>query len=216
MRIAAIVIPLSLAHRAHRQHDWPALWPIVPPHRRAGAADCQRGAGRHSAGLAHDAAAGLAVAYAVTGTVRLALCGRQRWPSRRGTSFSTRRWWRGHWVWEVPGLYFGIPLINYAGWLLSAALLTVAVRPPPAGAPADLRLWRSVVPAKRGDGHLLADAGAGALWLCGHGRDAALGDPPPAPQPMIVLPIFVALPLVTLLAITYNNVRRFLRLQAPM
>ena len=33
---------------------------------------------------------------------------------------------------------------------------------------------------------------------------------------MIALPIFVSAALVTLLAITYNNVRRFLRLQAPV
>jgi putative membrane protein len=33
------------------------------------------------------------------------------------------------WQWETPGLYFGIPLSNYAGWLLVAALLTWLVRP---------------------------------------------------------------------------------------
>lgn len=26
---------------------------------------------------------------------------------------------RGHWVWESPGQYFGIPLQNYAGWWLT-------------------------------------------------------------------------------------------------
>jgi putative membrane protein len=35
----------------------------------------------------------------------------------------------GYWVWEQPGAYFGIPVVNYAGWLLSAALLTLIVRP---------------------------------------------------------------------------------------
>src|SRR5690606_4280868 len=44
----------------------------------------------------------------------------------------------------------------------------------------------------------------------------ALGNPSPAPDPMIALPIFVSAALVTLLAITYNNVRRFLRLQVPV
>lgn len=36
----------------------------------------------------------------------------------------------GLWVWEQPGAYFGIPLVNFAGWLLVAALITAAVRPP--------------------------------------------------------------------------------------
>ncbi len=30
---------------------------------------------------------------------------------------------RGHWVWEVEGLYFGIPLQNYVGWWLTAFLI---------------------------------------------------------------------------------------------
>jgi putative membrane protein len=33
------------------------------------------------------------------------------------------------WRWENQGLYFGIPLSNFAGWLLVAALLTWLVRP---------------------------------------------------------------------------------------
>ena len=36
----------------------------------------------------------------------------------------------GLWVWDAPGAYFGIPLINFAGWLLVAALITVFARPP--------------------------------------------------------------------------------------
>lgn len=36
----------------------------------------------------------------------------------------------GLWIWAQPGVYFGIPLVNFAGWLLVAALITVAVRPP--------------------------------------------------------------------------------------
>ncbi len=37
------------------------------------------------------------------------------------------RW--GLWVWEQPGGYFGIPWVNYLGWLLGAALVTAAARP---------------------------------------------------------------------------------------
>ncbi len=39
----------------------------------------------------------------------------------------------GLWVWDaqaLPGAYFGIPLVNFAGWLLVSALITAAVRPP--------------------------------------------------------------------------------------
>jgi lycopene beta-cyclase len=38
------------------------------------------------------------------------------------------RW--GLWVWDAPGIYFGIPLSNFAGWLLVSGLITVLVRPP--------------------------------------------------------------------------------------
>ena len=37
----------------------------------------------------------------------------------------------GYWVWENPNGYFGIPWVNYAGWLLSSAFLTVVARPRP-------------------------------------------------------------------------------------
>jgi len=73
-----------------------------------------------------------AVAYAVTGTVR-------GWRFVAASALAFTAWdlfldpqmvaW-GYWVWEIPGIYFGIPLSNYAGWLLSAALLTTVVRPP--------------------------------------------------------------------------------------
>jgi putative membrane protein len=40
----------------------------------------------------------------------------------------------GFWVWDQPGEYFGIPLVNYGGWLLSSATITVVIfavlRPP--------------------------------------------------------------------------------------
>ncbi|GAB4526637.1 MAG: carotenoid biosynthesis protein [Anaerolineae bacterium] len=35
----------------------------------------------------------------------------------------------GFWVWENPQGYFGIPWVNYAGWLLTSAVVTVIVRP---------------------------------------------------------------------------------------
>ncbi len=35
----------------------------------------------------------------------------------------------GFWVWDQPGGYFGIPWVNFVGWTLSAALLTVLARP---------------------------------------------------------------------------------------
>ncbi|MCB0044004.1 MAG: carotenoid biosynthesis protein [Caldilineaceae bacterium] len=37
----------------------------------------------------------------------------------------------GFWVWDQPGGYFGIPWVNFGGWMLSAALLTWAARPLP-------------------------------------------------------------------------------------
>ncbi len=36
----------------------------------------------------------------------------------------------GLWEWEHVGGYFGIPWVNYAGWLLTAAVVTAIVRPP--------------------------------------------------------------------------------------
>ena len=36
----------------------------------------------------------------------------------------------GFWVWDQPGVYFGIPLVNYGGWLMVSALITVIVQPP--------------------------------------------------------------------------------------
>lgn len=35
----------------------------------------------------------------------------------------------GYWVWANPGGYFGIPWVNFAGWLLGSALLTLLTRP---------------------------------------------------------------------------------------
>lgn len=36
---------------------------------------------------------------------------------------------RGLWTWETPGAYFGIPLTNYLGWLITAAVITYLVNP---------------------------------------------------------------------------------------
>jgi len=33
------------------------------------------------------------------------------------------------WVWDNPGSYFSIPWINYLGWLLVSALVTILIRP---------------------------------------------------------------------------------------
>lgn len=37
----------------------------------------------------------------------------------------------GYWVWASPEGYFGIPWVNYFGWVLSAIVLTVAANPAP-------------------------------------------------------------------------------------
>ncbi|HGJ64041.1 TPA: carotenoid biosynthesis protein [bacterium] len=34
------------------------------------------------------------------------------------------------WVWKTEGAYFGIPIINFIGWFVSAVLITLLVRPP--------------------------------------------------------------------------------------
>ncbi len=35
----------------------------------------------------------------------------------------------GLWAWETPGVYFGIPLVNYFGWLIVSVLITLIVSP---------------------------------------------------------------------------------------
>lgn len=37
----------------------------------------------------------------------------------------------GFWIWDEAGEYFGIPLVNFAGWFAVAALVTLIVRPRP-------------------------------------------------------------------------------------
>lgn len=36
---------------------------------------------------------------------------------------------RGLWIWETPGLYFGIPLGNFVGWVAISAVLTYLIQP---------------------------------------------------------------------------------------
>lgn len=36
---------------------------------------------------------------------------------------------RGLWSWEQPGIYFGIPLVNFAGWWLTAFVITWLIFP---------------------------------------------------------------------------------------
>ena len=35
----------------------------------------------------------------------------------------------GFWAWETPGLYFGIPLSNYLGWIIVSAMITLVANP---------------------------------------------------------------------------------------
>lgn len=35
----------------------------------------------------------------------------------------------GFWIWEDPSGYFGIPWVNYAGWVLTGVVVTALVRP---------------------------------------------------------------------------------------
>jgi uncharacterized membrane protein len=36
---------------------------------------------------------------------------------------------RGLWVWEQPGVYFGVPWVNYAGWFAASLALGLILRP---------------------------------------------------------------------------------------
>jgi lycopene beta-cyclase len=76
----------------------------------------------------------------------------------------------GFWVWHDPGVfnYFGIPFVNFMGWLLAAILMTTAVNPP--------RLPRAHLPlllAIYGITIFLQTIGVGVFWampaaaLCG-------------------------------------------------
>jgi uncharacterized membrane protein len=60
------------------------------------------------------------------------------------------------WGWDNPGRYFGIPWINYFGWLLVSALVTILIRPgkPPV---APLLIIYTTI-------WLLKSAGLGIFW----------------------------------------------------
>jgi putative membrane protein len=59
--------------------------------------------------------------------------GRRRWMAVAAVGAAAMLAWdlvldplmalRGHWVWEIPGAYFGIPLQNFAGWWLTAFII---------------------------------------------------------------------------------------------
>jgi putative membrane protein len=36
---------------------------------------------------------------------------------------------RNLWIWDQPGAYFGIPLVNFVGWVLVSSLLTLLIYP---------------------------------------------------------------------------------------
>ena len=69
------------------------------------------------------------------------------------------------WVWERPSGYFGIPWVNFGGWALAAATMTVAIQPEP-GDIAPLWLVYGLT-------WLLESVGLGVIWkqpgpaLCG-------------------------------------------------
>jgi uncharacterized membrane protein len=73
------------------------------------------------------------------------------------------RW--GLWVWDAPGAYFGIPLVNFAGWLLISGLITALARPPALPQPPLLIIYALV--------WLIEGVGQGMFWglpgpaLCG-------------------------------------------------
>jgi uncharacterized membrane protein len=63
--------------------------------------------------------------------------------------------WR-MWAWESPGGYFGIPWINYLGWLLVSALATLLIRPGKLPVLPLLMIYTTV--------WLLKTAGLGIFW----------------------------------------------------
>lgn len=72
-----------------------------------------------------------AVAYSITGAYRT-------WTFVVCSALALTAWdlfldpqmvaW-GYWIWAEPGIYFGIPLLNFFGWMLTGAIMTLVVRP---------------------------------------------------------------------------------------
>lgn len=62
----------------------------------------------------------------------------------------------GIWVWHHPGVFFGIPWINYLGWLLVSALITIIIRPKKLPIAPLLIIYTAI--------WLLKSAGLGIFW----------------------------------------------------
>jgi len=62
----------------------------------------------------------------------------------------------GMWVWHKPGGYFGIPWMNYLGWLVVSALITILVRPDKLPLVPLLIIYTAI--------WLLESAGLGIFW----------------------------------------------------
>ena len=62
----------------------------------------------------------------------------------------------GIWVWHHPGGFFGIPWINYLGWLLISALITIIIRPEKLSVVPLLMIYTSI--------WLLKSVGLGIFW----------------------------------------------------
>ncbi len=62
----------------------------------------------------------------------------------------------GIWVWDSPSGYFGIPWINYLGWLLVSALTTIIIRPGELPVAPLLIIYTAI--------WLLKSAGLGFFW----------------------------------------------------
>ncbi len=51
----------------------------------------------------------------------------------------------GYWTWTIPGPYFGVPLINFAGWFAVSLILFYVLRPIPPRSSSIQMLGRSVI-----------------------------------------------------------------------
>jgi putative membrane protein len=60
------------------------------------------------------------------------------------------------WVWDNPGRYFGVPWINYLGWLLVSVLITILIRPGKLPVAPLLIIYTAI--------WLLESAGLGIFW----------------------------------------------------
>ncbi len=85
----------------------------------------------------------------------------------------------GIWTWDQPGSYFGIPLVNFFGWVLCAALITTVVRPQ--------RLPQRSLLLIYGITWLFQTIGLALFW----------GQPAPAAVGFVLMGIFVGLTVRT-------------------